>query len=114
MKLSVIENKDVLIKTLRELGLSYQETVDLLSGTLVEARNSKNLWRGKNYSSTSPLIKLGATVFLVPIPIVTETLGLILMSAGLFQSKVQSPPLKIDDIYVTCEQISRELNELLL
>ena len=114
MKLSVIENTDVLIKTLRELGLSYQETVDLLNGTLVGARNSKNLWRGKNDRSTSPLIKLGATVFLVPIPIVSEALGLILMSAGLFQSKVQSSPLKIDDIYETCEKISRELNEFLL
>jgi hypothetical protein len=114
MKLSVIKNTDVLIKTLRDSGLSHQETVDLLNRTLVEARNTKNLWRGKNNQSTSPLIKLGATVFVVPVPIVSETLGLILISTGLFQSKIQAPPLKIDDIYDTCKRISKELGEFLL
>jgi hypothetical protein len=113
MKLSVIKNTDVLIKTLRDSGLSHQETVDLLNRALVEARNTKSM-EGKNNQSASPLIKLGATVFVVPIPIVSETLGLILISTGLFQSKIQAPPLKIDDIYDTFKRISKELGEFLL
>ncbi|MBN1682023.1 hypothetical protein JW865_00535 [Candidatus Bathyarchaeota archaeon] len=112
MNLSVIDDKDVLIKTVRELGFSYHETVDLLNNSLVEARNSRSLWRGKNGKGNA-LIQIGASLFLVPIPIVTEALGLILMSAGLFQSKIQGPPLYIEDIYDTCEEISKELSRIL-
>ena len=114
MKRAEITNAATLIRMLRELGLSYQETVDLLSNTPDEIKTAKNLWKKEEGKSASPLIKLGATMFFVPVPIVSEVLGIILMSAGLFQSKFKEPPLLINDIYETCRQITKELSELKL
>jgi hypothetical protein len=114
--MSHLEIKDAatLIRMLNELGLSYPETVDLLSRSLTESNSAKNLCRGENKGAASPLIKLGATVFLVPVPIISESLGIILMSAGLFQSKVKGPPIQIEDVYETCQQITKELRKMKL
>jgi hypothetical protein len=114
--MSRLEIKDsaTLIRMANELGLGYQETVDLLSRSLSESNSTKNLCRGENKGTASPLIKLGATVFLVPVPIISESLGIILMSAGLFQSKVKGPPMQIEDVYETCQQITRELKKIKL
>jgi hypothetical protein len=112
--MSRLEIKDTatLIRTLNELGLSYQETVDLLSRSLSESKLAKNLCGRDNKGNASPLIKLGATVFLVPVPVVSESLGIILMSAGLFQTKVKGPPIQIEDVYETCQQITKELRKM--
>ncbi len=109
-----IEDTATFIKVLRERGLSYQETVTLLTKSLEEANKTKNLFRGENKGSVSPLIKLGVTVFLVPVPVISESLGIILMSAGVFQSKVKGLPIHIEDVYETCQQINRELAKLKL
>ena len=109
-----IEDATALIKVIREMGMTYQETVSLLSSSLDEAKNAKKLFRGESKGPASPLIKLGITVFLVPVPVISESLGIILMSAGVFQSKVKGPPIKIDDVYETCQQITKELEKLKL
>ena len=109
-----IEDAAALIKVLREMGMAYQETVSLLSKSLDEAKNAKKLFRGENKGPVAPLIKLGITVFLVPVPVISESLGIILMSAGVFQSKVKGPPIQIDDVYQTCQQITKELEKLKL
>jgi hypothetical protein len=109
-----IEDVAALIKVLRELGMSYQETVSLLSKSIDEVNRAKKLLRGENKGSVSPLIKLGVTVFLVPVPVISETLGIILMSAGVFQSKVKGPPIQIEDVYETCQQITKELERMKL
>jgi hypothetical protein len=96
------------------MGMSYQETVRLLSKSLEEANSAKKLLRGKNKGPVSPLIKLGVTVFLVPVPVISESLGIILMSAGVFQSKVKGLPIQIEDVYETCRQINKELDKLKL
>jgi hypothetical protein len=114
--MSSVEIKDAatLIRTLNELRFGYRETVDLLTRSLSESNSAKNLCRGENKETASPLIKLGATVFLVPVPIISESLGIILMSAGLFQSKVKGPPIQIEDVYATCQQITNELRKMKL
>jgi hypothetical protein len=109
-----IEDAAALIKVLREIGLTYQETVSLLCKSLDEAKNTKKLFRGESKGPASPLIKLGITVFLVPVPVISESLGIILMSAGVFQSKVKGPPIQIDDVYETCQKINKELEKLKL
>ena len=114
MNLSKIEDAATLIKVLREIGMSYQETVSLLSKSLAEAKGAKKLVRGENKRPASPLIKLGVTVFLVPVPVISESLGIILMSAGVFQSKVKGPPIQIEDVYETCQQISKEIEKMKL
>jgi hypothetical protein len=109
-----IEDTATFIKMLRERGLSYQETITLLSKSLEEANRTKKLFRGENKGSVSPLIKLGVTVFLVPVPLISESLGIILMSAGVFQSKVKELPIQIEDVYETFQQINRELANMKL
>lgn len=109
-----IENTATFIKVLREMGMSYQETVSLLSRSIDEVNRAKKLFRGENKGPVSPLIKLGVTVFLVPVPVISETLGIILMSAGVFQSKVKGPPIQIEDVYETCQQITKELERMKL
>jgi hypothetical protein len=114
--MNYIELKDAatLIKMLRETGMGYQETVSLLSKSLNEAAKTKKLCRGENKRSESPLITLGLTVFVVPVPVISESLGIILMSAGVFQSKVKGPPIHIEDVYKTCKQITNELRKMKL
>ena len=114
MSRAKIEDAATLIKVLREMGMSYQETVSLLSKSLNEANGAKKLFRGENKGPVSPLIKLGVTVFLVPVPVISESLGIILMSAGVFQSKVKGPPIQIEDVYETCQQITEELKKMKL
>ena len=109
-----IEDAATLIKMLREMGMSYQETVSLLSKSLNESNRAKKLFRGENKGPVSPLIKLGVTVFLVPVPVISESLGIILMSAGVFQCKVKGPPIHIEDVYETCQQITKELGKMKL
>jgi hypothetical protein len=114
MNRAKIEDAATLIKVLREMGMSYQETVSLLSNSLNEANRAKKLLRGENKGPISPLIKLGVTVFLVPVPVISESLGIILMSAGVFQSKVKGLPIQIEDVYETCQQITKELGKMKL
>jgi hypothetical protein len=114
MNQTKIEDTATLIRVLREMGMSYMETVTLLSKSLEEANRAKKLFRGKNKGIVSPLIKLGVTVFLIPVPVISESLGIILMSAGVFQSKIKGPPIQIEDVYETCQQINRELTRMKL
>lgn len=115
MKYTKINDPSTLIKMLQELGISYQETIDLLSKAIKESRSTRReLGIGDDKASMSPLIKLGATMFLVPIPVVTEVLGMILISAGLIQSKVKGPILQINDVYKTFSQINKELKKIRL
>jgi hypothetical protein len=114
MNRAKIEDIATLIKVLREMGMSYQETVSLLSKSLNEPNRAKKLLRGENKGPVSALIKLGVTVFLVPVPVISESLGIILMSAGVFQSKVKGLPIQIEDVYETCQQITKELGKMKL
>jgi hypothetical protein len=107
-----IEDTATLIKVLREMGMSYQETVSLLSKSLQETKGARKLTRGENKGPVAPLIRLGVTVFLVPVPVISESLGIILMSAGMFQSKVKGPPIQIEDVYETCQQLTKELKRI--
>jgi hypothetical protein len=66
-----IEDCATLIKVLREMGMSYQETVSLLSKSIDEANRIRKLFRGEKKGPVSPLIKLGITVFLVPVPVIS-------------------------------------------
>lgn len=114
LDLTKIEDAATLIKVVREMGISYQETVSLLIESLNESKKAKKLSRGDSKGSSSPLIKLGITVFLVPAPVISESLGIILMSAGLFQTKIKGPPIQIEDVYETCQKITKEIEKMKL
>lgn len=95
---------------LRELGLSYEETVDAMNGVAKEVRSVRHLWRkGDN----SKLIRTGFALIVFPEPTpISETLGAIVLSVGLIQKKMGRSPLGIGDVYDTFQGVMRDLQTI--
>jgi hypothetical protein len=107
MKKNEIEAMAVM---LRELGLSYKETANVMSGLTRELRLSRHLWKRDNGSM---LVKVGLTLIAVPDPfIVTDVLGAALVAAGVIQTKVRNSELHVEDVYKTFPKVVRELEAL--
>lgn len=100
------------VTALHELDLSYQETLDLMSGVTKELSSARRrLWTGGK-PSRSLLVKIGLTLFVFPVPVVSEVLGATLISAGVIHSRIRKPPLHIEDVYKTFQGVSRELQKI--
>ena len=85
------EELETIVITLRELGLSYEETVKLMSGVTKDAKSLRSLW-GKPSAGgqkNSRLIKLGVSLIAFPIPTIgiKKSLGAMLIAAGLVKRK---------------------------
>jgi len=95
---------------LRELGLSYKETANVMSELTRELKLSKHLWKKNNGSS---LVKVGLTLIAIPDPlIVTDVVGAALVTAGVIQTKVKNSKLHVEDVYKTFPKIMKELEAL--
>ena len=96
-----------LVDVLRELGLSYEETVDAVNGVAKEARSTRNLWKeGKK----PRLIKIGLALIAFPEPTpLSETLGAVVLSAGIIQKKMRQSSLGIEDVYNTFQGVMKDL-----
>lgn len=98
------------VEALKELGLSYKESVDVLQGVSDEIRSVRRLWRQENKSK---LIKLGLSLIVFPEPTpISETLGAVVLAAGLIQNKVRQSNLHIDDVYSTFQGIMKDLQTI--
>ncbi len=99
-----------LVDVLRELGLSYEETVDAMNGVAKEVRSVRHLWKkGDN----SRLIKIGLYLIAFPEPTpLSETLGAVVLSAGIIQKKMRQSYLGIEDVYNTFQGIMRDLQTI--
>ena len=68
---------------LRQLGLSYSETVEVIHEMSKDVKKAQNLWRGEKKSK---LIKIALTLITLPEPTpVSETVGAAVLVAGLAQ-----------------------------
>ena len=95
------------ITVLRELGLSYEETIKLTRGVTEDLRSTKSLWRG---SGKSKLIKIGLTLIAFPEPTpVSETLGAFVLSLGLVQNRIKQSTLHVEDLYNTFQEVNRNI-----
>ena len=106
------EELKALVITLRELGLSSDEIVKLMSGVTKDVKALKSL-RGKpGGQKSSKLIKLGVSLIAFPIPTIgiKKSLGAMLIAAGLVQEKMKH--LHIADIYSTFQDVNKELEKL--
>ena len=100
------ESSDV-AGVVQELGLCYKETLGAMNGFVKELKFAKRLWREGNKSR---LVKLGLTLIAFPTPVpLDDVAGLILLSAGLIQTKMKNSALYADDI---CESFPRIINEV--
>ena len=99
-----------LVDVLRELGLSYEETVDVMNGIAKEVSSVHHLWKkGDN----SRLIKIGLYLIAFPEPTpLSETLGAVVLSAGIIQKKMRRFSLGIEDVYNTFQGVIRDLQTI--
>jgi len=95
---------------LRELGLSYRETTNLMSEVTRELRLSRSLWKKEN---SSTLVKVGLTLIALPDPlIITDVVGAAMVAASMVQTKIKNSGLHIEDLCKTFPKVLRELDAL--
>lgn len=107
------ELKTIVIE-LRELGLSYNETVKTMSEVTKEVKSLRPLW-GKSSpggQKGSQLVKLGVALIAFPIPTVgiKKSLGAMLIVAGLLKERRKH--IRVADVYGTFQDVNRELQKL--
>lgn len=97
-------------RVVRELGLCYEEVLGAMDRSVKELRSAKRLWRE---GDKSRLVRLGLTLLAFPTPVpFDDMVGLILLSAGLIQSKIKTLALYADDIRMSFPRIIDELNDI--
>ena len=108
------EELETLVIALRELGVSYDETVKLMSAVTKDAKSLRPLWGkpGAGVQKGSRLIKLGVSLIAFPIPTIgiKKSLGAMLITAGLIQERMKH--LHVADVYSTFQEVNRELQKL--
>ena len=108
------EELETMVTTLRELGLSYNETTKLMSEAEKDVKSLRSLWGkpGTGGQKSSRLIKLGVSLIAFPIPTIgiKKSLGAMLIAAGLIQERMKH--LHVADVYSTFQEVSREIQKL--
>lgn len=108
------EELEAITAALRQLGMSYEETVRLMSEVTIDAKSLRSLWGkpGASGQKGSRLIKLGVSLIAFPIPTVgiKKSLGAMLIAAGLVQERMKH--MHVADVYNTFQNVNRELQKL--
>lgn len=92
---------------LQELGVNYQQTLEVMKGVSKDLRLTKSLWKG---GDKSRLAKIGLTLIAFPEPTpISETIGIFVLSLGIIQSKTKNSALHIEDLYKTFQDMNRNL-----
>jgi len=99
------ESKNV-ATMLRELGLSYEETLYAMKGIARDSHLVGRLWKD---GDKTKLIKIGLALIAFPDPTVSDILGVLLVSAGIVQARIKSSTLHIEDVYKTFPKLIKEL-----
>jgi len=108
------EELETIVVTFRELGLSYEETVKLMSEVTKDAKTLRPLWGkpGAGGRKGSRLIKLGVSLIAFPIPTIgiKKSLGATLIVAGLVRERMKH--MHVADVHSTFKDIKKELQRL--
>jgi len=91
---------------LQELGLSYEETLEVMKGVAKDSHYVERLWRK---GDENRLIKIGLALIAFPDPTISDILGTLLVSAGIIQAKIKRSTLHIEDVYKTFQDVNRNL-----
>jgi len=95
---------------LQELGLSYEETLEVINEMSKDVNHAKKLWRNGNKSK---LIKLAITLITFPEPTpISETMGAAVLAAGLIQNQIKKSTLHVEDVYKTFQEMNNEILKL--
>ncbi len=94
--------------TLRELGLSYQETLDAMNAIAKDLGPVRRMWKKNDQSR---LIKLGLALITFPEPTpISETLGAVVLSMGVVHKKMQQSVLHVDEVYGAFQEVVKGLH----
>ena len=92
---------------LRELGLSYTETLEVMKGVSKDLRHTRGLWLD---GRKSKLIKLALALITFPEPTpISESVGAAVLAVGLIQNRIKKSALHIDDVHRTFQDINKNL-----
>ena len=92
---------------LQELGLSYEETSEVIHEMSKDVNKTKNLWRGEQKSK---LIKLAISLITFPEPTsISETVGAAVLVAGLVQNRIKKSTLHVEDVYKTFQDVNNDI-----
>ena len=92
---------------LQELGLSYTETLEVVSEMAKDVNNAKKLWRD---GYKSKLIKIAITLITFPEPTpISETMGAVVLTAGLIQNRIKKSTLHVEDVYKTFQDVNNDI-----
>ncbi|MCW4022153.1 MAG: hypothetical protein ACOWW1_08395 [archaeon] len=95
---------------LRQLGLSYSETVEVIHEMSKDVNNAQKLWRGEKKSK---LIKIAITLITLPEPTpVSETVGAAVLVAGLAQKKIKDSALHVEDVFTTYKDLNKDIMKI--
>jgi hypothetical protein len=96
-----------IVTALRELGLSYEDTLEAMKGFAENLRSTRSLWRD---GDKPRLIKLGLALIASPEPTpISETLGVFVLFLGIIQNKRKNSTLHMEDVYKTFQDVNRSL-----
>lgn len=108
------EELETVVVTLRELGLSYEETVKLMGEVAKEAKTLRHLWGKPSAEGRkgSRLVKIGVSLIAFPIPTIgiKKSVGATLIAAGLIQERMRR--MQVADVYSTLQDVDRKLQKL--
>ena len=95
---------------LRELGLSYSETVEVIHEMSKDVNRAQQLWRGEKKSQ---LIKIALTLITFPEPTpISEAVGGTILVAGLVQKKVKDSALHVEVVFKTCKELNKDIMKI--
>ena len=96
-----------MVAVLKELGLSYTETLEVLHEISKDVNHAQKLWRGEKKSK---LIKLALTLITFPEPTpISETVGAAVLVAGLVQNRIKKSTLHVEDVYKTFQDVNNDI-----
>jgi hypothetical protein len=108
------EELRTVVTALRELGLSREETANLLKGITKDVHALTPIWGrlGGISQKKSQLIKLGVALIAFPVPTIgiKKSLGAMLIAAGMVQERMKH--LHAADVYGTFQDVYSELQKL--
>jgi len=103
------EESKNLVDVLRELGLSYEETADVMRAAAGDTRYARLLWR----RGDNPwLTRLGLALIAFPEPVISDIVGSILVSVGMLHAKMKNSALHIEDVPNALQGVIKDLQSM--
>jgi len=104
---------DHIVTAAKELGGTYSESAQLLSGMNDALTEYHNLYDHGYGGAGKSMIKLGMAIFMIPEPfMVSDVIGGGIIAAGWLYNQFVPPPMYIDNIFETIEEQVKAMHDV--